>query len=331
MARSPGGFELGDFGHDDQRGTLNFISCERRLAAVREVREGRAFVLSLPLDLPGPGIQPPFRHPPRLIETAGHNLPLERLFPVEQAIDIGCDDAVTLYLQYSTQWDALSHIGARFDANGDGIDEIVYYNGYRANEDIVGSSQDEGPRAHKLGIEHLAESGIQGRGVLVDLYAVYGESKVQVGFDALMTVLEQQQIIVEEGDILCLHTGFAGKIMNEGRDACPEMLAQSFVNLDGHDRRLQQWIKDSRIAAIVCDNVAVESMDVACHTQMHDVVLPLHHHCLFKLGMPLGELWYLTELAAHLRETGRTRFLLTAPPLRLPGAVGSPVTPVATV
>jgi hypothetical protein len=59
--------------------------------------------------------------------------------------------------------------------------------------------------------------------------------------------------------------------------------------------------------------------------------VPLHHHCLFKRGVPLGELWQLTELAGWLRSRGRTSFLLTAPPLRLPGAVGSPVTPVATV
>jgi kynurenine formamidase len=39
----------------------------------------------------------------------------------------------------------------------------------------------------------------------------------------------------------------------------------------------------------------------------------------------------LNDLAAYLRNAGRSRCLLTAPPLRLPGAVGSPVTPVATV
>ncbi|HYG42029.1 MAG TPA: cyclase family protein, partial [Bordetella sp.] len=44
-----------------------------------------------------------------------------------------------------------------------------------------------------------------------------------------------------------------------------------------------------------------------------------------------GELWHLTELAAALAAQGRSRFFLTAPPLRLPGAVGSPVTPVATL
>jgi hypothetical protein len=45
----------------------------------------------------------------------------------------------------------------------------------------------------------------------------------------------------------------------------------------------------------------------------------------------LGELWLLTPLADWLRANRRYRFLLTAPPLRLPGAVGSPATPVATV
>jgi len=58
---------------------------------------------------------------------------------------------------------------------------------------------------------------------------------------------------------------------------------------------------------------------------------PLHCLCLFDLGVHLGELWWLSELAAHLRAAGRSRLLLTAPPLRLPRATGSPVTPIATV
>ena len=66
------------------------------------------------------------------------------------------------------------------------------------------------------------------------------------------------------------------------------------------------------------------------HAKTHPL-LPLHHHCLFKLGLPLGELWYMLELADWLRANRRTRFMLTAPPLRLPGAVGSPTTPIATV
>jgi hypothetical protein len=60
-------------------------------------------------------------------------------------------------------------------------------------------------------------------------------------------------------------------------------------------------------------------------------LLPLHELCLFKLGIPLGEYWWMTPLAEALAERGRSAFLLTAPPLRLPGAVGSPVSPIATL
>ena len=87
-------------------------------------------------------------------------------------------------------------------------------------------------------------------------------------------------------------------------------------------------------AAIAADNLAVESsstLGVRKNIGPRGAVLPLHEHCLFKNGIHLGELWWLTPLAQWLRTTGRSRFLLTAPPLRLPGAAGSPVTPIATV
>ena len=50
-------------------------------------------------------------------------------------------------------------------------------------------------------------------------------------------------------------------------------------------------------------------------------MVPRHELCLFKLGIHLGELWQLTPLARWLRVNMRSRFMLTAPPLRLPGAV----------
>ena len=95
--------------------------------------------------------------------------------------------------------------------------------------------------------------------------------------------------------------------------------------------RLLEWISASGVAAIAADNFAVEVVPATTGAERCCSSLPLHEHCLFKNGIPLGELWHLTPLAAWLREHGRSRFLLTAPPLRLPGAVGSPVTPIATV
>ena len=82
--------------------------------------------------------------------------------------------------------------------------------------------------------------------------------------------------------------------------------------------------------ALISDNYAVELMPTSL-APGQCVMLPLHHHCLFKTGVNLGEIWRLSELADWLRANNRSRFLLTAPPLRLPGAVGSPATPVATV
>ena len=115
-----------------------------------------------------------------------------------------------------------------------------------------------------------------------------------------------------------------------GRNPDPERLHNSCAALNGRDDRLLKWITDSGLVSLIADNYAVEAHP-ALHQAGCNPSLPLHAHCLFKLGVNLGELWYLTPLATWLRAAGRSRFLLTAPPLRLPGAVGSPATPIGTV
>ena len=108
------------------------------------------------------------------------------------------------------------------------------------------------------------------------------------------------------------------------------MLETSCTGLDGNDARLQQWVSETRLVALISDNYAVELHDNPL-APGQCAMLPLHQHCLFKTGVNLGEIWRLSELADWLRANNRSRFLLTAPPLRLPGAVGSPATPIATV
>ncbi len=248
------------------------------------------------------------------------------------------DDVVTLSLQYSTQWDALAHAGAEFDADGDGNEEAVFYNGYRSGTDIVGPRADargDGSEhvcfAHHLGLEHMAFHGVQGRGVLVDLAHHLGHDFRGVDHATLEEIMNADGVVVEPGDILLLHTGFATKVLEWERNPDPAQINQMCTYLDAHDPSMLEWITQSNISALVADNYAVEGMVAGPRNPERHSLLPIHHLCLFRLGVPLGEMWYLHELAAWLREHERSRFLLTAPPLRLPGIVGSPLTPVATV
>jgi hypothetical protein len=138
-------------------------------------------------------------------------------------------------------------------------------------------------------------------------------------------------VVVETGDMVCLHTGFA------------QMLLEMNGKPDAHTL-LEHSCACSMAATASCCSGSPTAVCRADRRQLRGrggagdaralnccATLPLHEHCLFKLGMHLGEIWHLTPLADWLRAHGRNRFLLTAPPLRLPGAVGSPATPIATV
>jgi kynurenine formamidase len=217
-----------------------------------------------------------------------------------------------------------------FDVDQDGEEEIVYYNGYRAGADIAGPHDSGGPGAHKLGIENMAETCVQGRGVMVDLFARFGSARKHVGYDDLMRVLDGDGVVVETGDMLCLHTGWAQAVADQDGNPDPAVLHDSYAVLDGADDRLLDWIETSGISVIAADNFAVEALQQRGRAD-HFAGLPIHRRCLTELGIHLGELWLLTPLNNWLKAHRRSRFLLTAPPLRLPGSFGSPLTPVGTV
>jgi kynurenine formamidase len=166
---------------------------------------------------------------------------------------------------------------------------------------------------------------------MVNLHAQYGIEHLAVGYDALMRIIDQQRVEVRRGDLLCVYTGFDDLLLGMNRKPDAKKLHAHCTGLDGGDPKLQRWIDDSGIVAIASDNTAVEFLPAARRAPGPRPLMPLHALCLFKLGMHLGELWYLKDLASWLLAHERSSFFLTAPPLRLPGSVGSPVTPVATV
>ncbi|MDF2367562.1 cyclase family protein [Sneathiella sp.] len=330
----PEGSNWGDFGENDQIGRLNLVTPEKIIAAAAEIRTGERFCLSLPLDLPGGNLLNPRRYPPKISPTVRSGDRPNMNYNLSQdnpnMIDVICDDLVVLHTQYSSQWDSLAHVGQEFDADGDGQAEIVYYNGYRGGEHIQGPEDEGGPRALALGIENMAAAGVQGRGVMIDLEGEFGRAQTIVGYDDLMRVMEKDNVTVEEGDMVCLHTGFAQMIMEMDGKPDKDRLHGSCAALNGRDPRLLNWITDSGLSLLIADNYAVEAHP-SVPGEGSCAFLPIHEHCLFKLGIHLGELWYLTPLNSWLKSNNRSRFMLTAPPIRLPGAVGSPANPVATV
>src|SRR6185312_409585 len=143
----PEGSTWGDWGEDDQLGRLNLITPKKVLEGIDEVKAGRSFCLSLPLDFPGGNVLNARRLPPVLSPTGDENgwrfnfltKTINPLF-----VDTVSDDRVILTLQYSTQWDTLAHVGGLFDADGDGVPEQLYYNGFKAGTDVVGPQPDAG-------------------------------------------------------------------------------------------------------------------------------------------------------------------------------------------
>jgi hypothetical protein len=328
----PPGSNWGDFGVQDQLGRLNLIGPEQVLAAVQEVRKGFTFSLSLPLDVPRSRVLNQRRRPPVLLPSEANG----KLYfnysmgnDILGATDVISDDHVTLSPQYSTQWDAFGHVNTLFDADGDGKPESVGYNGFSVGSGQTDTGEFVG--AASLSVIPMAVHGIQGRGTLADLRHHFGIARKAVGYDDLMRVLDGDKADVRRGDILCVHTGLADLALNLSPDQDQAQLRTSCCVLDGTDERLLRWITDSGIAAIAADNHAVEERRHSLPPGATGPLLPLHELCLVKLGIPLGEMWHLTPLAAWLRNEGRCSFLLTAPPLHLPRAVGSPLNPIATV
>jgi len=337
----------GDFGPDDTLGRLNLLTEDKVRQGLQEVHDAKTFSLGLPLNLPGgndlnPNRLPPVHRPNLRGNLVNANCRLDQIYP--DATDVLNDDLIILHNQYSSQWDALVHAGSLFDADDDGVAEPVYYNGFRPETDVHAPTelddcglqpQDQRPLTTTadfgvLGIGSMAAKPIQGRAVLVDLAHHYGTAPRRISYMDFAAVLEADAIEVRPGDIILLHTGYAHKLIEMRGTPDPDILHNYGAVLDGRDQALLNWITESEIAAIAADNNAVEQYP-AEPVEGPAAILPLHEHCLFKLGVPLGELWHLTELATYLRSVGRTACLLTAPPLNMPGAAGSPVNPIATV
>ncbi|HLN16947.1 MAG TPA: cyclase family protein [Acidimicrobiales bacterium] len=288
------------WGRDDQRGTLNFITPERIVEAAGLVRTGKVFELSIPLGPDGPQSGLGGRVNPLHFMTV---MPTDDT-GVGKDVHIA-DDYVTMPLQGATQLDSLAHVG---------------YDGLLYNNVPIQAVQAAGG-ASRNSIDKTLP-GIVGRGVLADVARHRGVEWLAAGEgiepEELDAVLAAAGLSVRPGDTLAVRTGWRKKALVEGWKGWMRGnpgLALGFA----------EWAHDHELAAVVSDNFAIEVLPAAEGQGM----LPLHCVLIRDLGMTLGEIFNLEELAEDCAADGVYEFFLVAPPLRITGAVGSPLSPIA--
>ena len=282
----------------DERGTTNLLTPERIAAAAGLVTDGKVFDLGIPFGRGGPQPGGGRINPMLLMAETGAGQRFPGAFHF-------ADDYVFMPLQSASQWDGLAHV--HYD------DQL--YNGFPA-----GSITPRGAR--HCSIDKQAK-GITGRGVLIDVAAHAGVDWLPAGHaitpEDLDAALRGQGTDVRPGDIVAIRTGWRRKFLADG-DADAFMAGEPGLGLD-----CCAWLHAHDIAAVCADNWAIEVLP----GQVDGEVLPVHMVLIRDLGMTLGEILDLEELAADCADDGRYDFMFCAPPIKFTGAVGSPINPLA--
>lgn len=307
--RPPGRSNWGRWGEDDVKGTANLITPEMVVAATALAKRGRVFGLGLALgeDTPRYPSRPPAKH--YMMQTGSDAV-------VGSPSNVGLpgfqfnDDAIDIALQGSTQWDGLAHVQS----------EDTLFNGWWAgNVTALGG-------AAVMDIAALRESFV-GRGVLIDVARLLGVESLEPGQVVTPAMLDRalaaQGVEVGVGDIVLLRTGYLGRwdpswSLDRKAEYCAGEPGLGVAGIE--------WVADRDIAAIACDTIGLEVLP-----SEPDIPRPLHVHqtLLVDLGLTIGELWDLDELAADCAADGVYEFLLVAPPLNIARAVASVINPVA--
>ena len=301
----------GRWGHEDQIGTLNHVRPEDVVAAAGLIRTGRVVSLSIPLDQDGPQHAGSGRFNPIHLRTidgrdfmSGPGTPEER--DRRRGYLQNADGVLILPLQSATQWDGLAHV----------FFEQQMYNGYSAGQVTSRGAQ-------RNGVTPAADR-IVGRGVLLDLPSVKGVPYLEPGYPIsghdLHHACAAHGVDVRRGDFVLVRTGALARVRERGA-------WEDYAGGDAPGMGLAsvEWVHDHEIAGLATDLWDVEVRPA----ETHDVAQPLHILFIVQLGLWLGEIFDLEELAKVCAEEGRYEFFFTAPPLKITGGVGSPINPLA--
>jgi kynurenine formamidase len=278
------------WGAGDQRGSGNHMSPQSVLKAARLIRSGEVFELAHPLNA-----AMPFAGGRRfdvLVKRTLLNNGANRRGSNEELVTAEMG-------QVGTQFDGFSH-----QSIGDSL-----YNCFKT-EDVVTRNG-----FTKLGIENAGT--LMTRGVLIDVAGLKGVPYLAEGYeitpDDLQAALAKQGIKLEPGDAVLIRTGWSRWW---GADN-----ARYAKSSPGVGVAAAQWLARQDPMLVGADNMSVEvspNPDPAVNLPVHQIMLVVN-------GIHLLENLKLEELAAKRA----WEFAFVIQPLKMQGATGSTVAPVA--
>ncbi len=293
----------GRWGKDDQIGTLNHVEPADIVAAAGLIRTGKIFALGIALDRNGPqtGLFGGRWNPIHTMLATGSDAVAGRQSGLFYA-----DDAINMPVQSATHWDSLGHI----------FYEGKMYNGFDA---ALADSRG----LEKLGIEH-AKNKLVGRGVLLDIARFKDKDYLEDGYgisnDDLNVCARAQNVEIKRGDFVILRTGQMERCLKEKKWG-------GYAGGDAPGVRFENcyWCQDKQVAAICSDTWGVEVRP----NETAEVNQPWHWVVIPAMGLYMGEMFYLKELADDCEADGIYEFFFCGPPLIITGGTGSPINPQA--
>jgi kynurenine formamidase len=331
------------WGAGDQAGTVNLITPAKRKAAAALVRDGVSVSMSLDADLPKegstggplPGMMPgtgprgggprggrdgqPAMNPPGGGNPPGGRGPgggfadrttwtLTSRPPGPEARPLASYVTDTIAVAYhgnnTTHLDALSHLFYKGQIFG-GFPQTSYTDRGAGKDDVM-----------------AFKNGILTKGVLYDIPKLKGVPYLGDDEPIYVEDLEAWEkkagFRLTSGDAMFVRTGRWLRVKEKGNldlnRATPGLYAS-----------VTKWMRERGVALLGSDVV----QDVR-PSRVEGVNQPIHQIGLMAMGLPLIDNCILEELSAAAAQRRRWTFLVTVNPLRVPGATGGPVNPIAT-
>lgn len=299
----------GKWGPDDEVGCLNYLDRDAVLRGVQEVRNGEVFTLQAQMGHPhGDPVFPGRESIQREnILDEGSWAPGKSGAPDFPGGMHYADDKAVIFLQGSTQYDALGHVW--YDGQ--------IWNGYDADTTVGGLD--------KASVLPIAERGVAGRGVLIDMARHRRKQYLEKGetFDHndLRSAAEAQGVSIRQRDVLVIRTGFLSYFYSVSSEEFYDGFVEPGLT---YSPELVEWFQSMEIPNLVTDTIANE----VTKDPVSGVMLPLHNALMRNLGVVLTEICSLDDLAEACAADGRWTFLYTAAPLKVVQGTGAPVNPV---